>query len=193
MARKVQQGSSVQTSRVSYYSSPAKGQVLTSGGYQYGRNRGGLYQVRTPGGQMLSGRVPARTYHRIVLAEFVGTVLVIGLAPILVPNTKSTTAETGEVIASLTFAGPLIRLTAACIVFFLLALLAAGEKTGKVAAAAGGLILAGAVLNATDTWGALAKAFSSGGSGGASAAAAARPAPDQTTGVTSLQITPGGS
>jgi hypothetical protein len=162
-------GTSVQGSRVSYYSTPGQGQTLTTPAGQLGRVRqggGNVYRVQTRSGQVVSGRVPARTYHRIVLAEFLATVLIIGAAPLVVPARQAPGADAAAAIATVSLAGPLVRLTAACIAFFVLALMASGQKSGKVAAAFGGLIVCGAAVNATEVWTALAKAFVPGITGG---------------------------
>jgi hypothetical protein len=157
---------SLQGGRVSYYSSPGQGQtVTTTGGLQAGRVRssgGNVYTVRSSSGQQLSGRLPSRTYHRIVLAEFLATVLVIGASPLVVPAKQTAEGDIAAAIATVSLAGPLVRLTAVCVIFFILALMASGEKSGKVAAAFGGLILAGAVINATDLWTALGHALGAG-------------------------------
>jgi len=154
-ARAPQRGSAIQTGRVSYYFTPGKGHTVGAAGYTASRAPGSVYAVSTPGGQQAEGRVrlPSKTYHRIVLAEFIGTVLIIAAAPIVVPqNSKGAAAQ-------VSYAGPLVRLTAVCVVFFVLALMATGEKAGKVAAAFGGLVLTGAALNAGDLWSALASAI----------------------------------
>lgn len=192
---KAKQGTSLQGKRASYYSSPSQGRVVTTqGGYQYGRDQGGTYRARTPSGQMVSGRVPSRTWHRVVLAEFIGTILVIAIAPLVVPQ-KSEADDAG--IVAVSFAGPLVRLTAVCVLFFVLALMATGEKSGKVAAAFGALVLVGSALNAGDMWGALVKAFAGSGSTTQPAANEGTIGPargaDVTTQTSSLSITPGGS
>ena len=181
-ARTPQRGSSIQAGRASYYFTPGKGHTVAAGGYIAGRAPGSVYRVQTPGGQQLEGRVrlPSRTYHRIVLAEFIGTVLIIAAAPIVVPQ-KSTAAGTAQsAAAQASFAGPLVRLTAVCVLFFVLALLATGERSGKVAAAFGGLVLTGAALNAGDLWSALASAV------GAVKPATASTSP--TAGLTAAQV-----
>lgn len=151
-----QRGSSLQTGRGSYYFTPGKGHTVTSSGYTATRAPGSVYRVQAPGGQQLEGRVrlPSKTYHRIVLAEFIATVLIIAAGPIVVPQKSSA----GSDAVSVTFAGPLVRLTAVCVLFFILALMATGERSGKVAAAFGGLVLTGAAVNAGDMWSALASA-----------------------------------
>jgi len=163
-------GTSLQGNRVSYYSQPGRGQVVTTtSGLQGRRQPGGTYQLRTSGGQQLQGRLPSRTYHRIVLAEFVATVLIIGASPLIVPAKQTAASDAAAAAATVSFAGPLVRLTATCVIFFILALLATGDRAGKFAAAFGGLIVAGAALNATDLWTGLASAFTgrhAGGEGG---------------------------
>jgi hypothetical protein len=102
------------------------------------------------------------TYHRIVIAEFLATVLIIAAAPFLVPRDTSSgtpAEEAAAAVKSLALSKPLTRLTAVCVIFFVLALTANGERTGRVAAAFGALVMLGAMLNATDTWTALGQVF----------------------------------
>lgn len=129
-----------------------------------GQGGGGGQGGRGGAGRLLDSRarpevsLPSRTYHRVVLAEFVAAVVLVGASPILTPRTKK---SGGKVVvdAAFSLAGPLVRLTAVCISFFVLALMASGEKTGKIAAAFGALIVLGCLLNATDMLTVLAKAF----------------------------------
>jgi uncharacterized membrane protein YgcG len=93
-----------------------------------------------------------------VLAEFVLTIILIGASPILTPR-KGDSGSPQKEASAISFAAPVVRLTAACIVFFALALAANGEKSGKIAAAFGGLIVLGTLLNATDMFKALAQVF----------------------------------
>jgi hypothetical protein len=166
---------SLQGGRGSYYS---QGGTRTAtfqgrgGTYMAGTAPGRQVRYQSPSGQRVSARVPGLppgTYHRIVLAEFAACVILVGASPVLTPRTKqSGTAEIVDATASL--AAPLVRLTAVCVVFFVLALMATGPRSGKAAAAFGGLVLLGTLLNATDMLGALGKAL---GPGKAAAAAAA--------------------
>jgi hypothetical protein len=101
-------------------------------------------------------------YHRIVIAEFLATVLIIAATPFLVPRDQGSSdpeAEAAAAVRSLALSRPLVRLTAACVVFFILALAANGERTGRVAAALGALVVLGALLNSTDTLTALGQMF----------------------------------
>lgn len=129
------------------------------------------------------------SYHGVVIAEFVVTIILIGMSPFLTPRTSTSGSPSDEAkaaAAATSLAGPLVRLTAASIVFFALALLSTGEKTGKIAAAAGGLIVLGVLLNATDMFTAISQAFGAGkttatasaaGTGSAAAAASAAAPP----------------
>lgn len=65
-------------------------------------------------------------------------------------------------------AGILVRMTAASILFFALALMANGPRAGRIAAAFGGLVVVGTALNAAPVWTGLGRVF-----GGAAAAPAA--------------------
>jgi len=102
------------------------------------------------------------SYHRVVIAEFIVCVLLVGASPFLTPRmdkSKSAAEEATAALSSVSLAGPLVRLTALCIVFFSLALLSTGEKTGKIAAALGALVTLGVLLNATDMFTAISQAF----------------------------------
>jgi len=97
-----------------------------------------------------------------VIAEFLATIAIIALSPFLVSRTDtsdSPEAEAKNTVAHLKLARPLVRMTAACLVFFLLALVANGREAGRVAAAGGALVMLGALLNATDAWTALGQMF----------------------------------
>jgi len=111
-----------------------------------------------PPTQQLVPADPGR-YRRIIIAEFAATVVIIGASPFLAPRKGSETPA--EAAARFTLAAPLVRLTAACIVFFALALMSHGQKTGRVAAAFGGLIMVGTLLNATTALDGLSMVFSS--------------------------------
>lgn len=105
-------------------------------------------QSQSAGGPSITG--PAKTYHRWVMAEFIGCIALTGLTPLI---TQPKDAEGNDVnnTDAMFGAEALIRLTALCVVFFILALLANHEKSGKFAAAFGGLILAGLLINTDPT------------------------------------------
>lgn len=109
--------------------------------------------VRVRGPKLPSAR---GGYTGIIAAEFAGCVVVIGLTT-LTNNPDSPTVSAGEAM---------VRLTAVCVVFFILALLGSGPNTGRIAAAFGGLVLAGSAVNAAASWQTLAKVFSGGGQHG---------------------------
>lgn len=141
--------------RQSYYAGPGR-QSFSAGDTSVSR-RGGRLDVSTPGRQVTVA-APTRTYHRIILVEFLGCVILVTAAPILNPKTSGKGAQLA-VDTSVSFAGPLVRLTAVCVVFFVLALMGNGQRTGKIAAAFGGLVLLGCVLTAHDIFAGLAAAF----------------------------------
>lgn len=111
------------------------------------------------GGVRLPGR---KSYTRVVMAEFAVTVILIAASPILTSRKSGAAGDAASAVAGVSLAGPLVRLTAAVIVFFALALMSTGEKSGKFAAALGGLVMLGTALNASDMFGALANAFGGG-------------------------------
>jgi hypothetical protein len=86
------------------------------------------------------------TYHRWVMAEFIGCVVLTGMTPLL-DEPKDVEGQGITTQAALFGADALLRLTALCVVFFILALLSNHEKSGKFAASFGGLITAGILVN----------------------------------------------
>jgi hypothetical protein len=163
--RHVPPGTSVQAGRASYYSGGG-GRTVSAGGSS-ATAQGGQVRFQSPSGQRVTAALPSKTYHRIILAEFVTCVVLISAVPFLTPRKAG--APAGSEAVSL--AAPLVRLTAVCILFFVLALMGSGQKSGKAAAAFGGLVTLGTLLNATDTITTLAAAFTA-----KPAAAAAAPA-----------------
>ena len=97
-------------------------------------------------------------WHRVVMAEFLFAILVLVLAPILTPDQSGSSKGFFK-------AADIVRMTAVCLVYFILALMSNGQKLGKAAAAFGGLVLTGIVINnATGTesiFAAIASIFSS--------------------------------
>lgn len=106
---------------------------------------------------------PGKSYHRIVLGEFVVCVVLVFTGSIVTPKVKD---------GAFVFVHVLVQLTALCGLFFVLALLGGGEKTGKVAAAFGGLVTLGVLLNSTPAIKEIGKIFAP-----AKAVAPAAPAP----------------
>jgi hypothetical protein len=88
------------------------------------------------------------SYHRWVMAEFIACIILTGVTPLL---SKPKDADGNDVNldakAVLFGADALVRLSALCAVFFILALLANHEKSGKFSAAFGGLITAALLVN----------------------------------------------
>jgi hypothetical protein len=97
-------------------------------------------------------------WHRVVMAEFLAAILILVLAPILTPDQGGNSKGFFK-------AADIVRMTAVCLVYFILALMTNGQRIGKAAAAFGGLVLTGIVINnATGTesiFAALASIFSS--------------------------------
>lgn len=167
-------GTSLQRGRTSYYSRGSTRTATYQGGsgtHMVG-SQGGQLRYQAPSGQQVAVNrpsLPSKTYHRIVLAEFAVCVVLIGVQPLLLPRKQSAEGDTEAIAETVTLAGPLVRLTAVCIVFFVLALMAGGERTGKVAAAFGGLITVGTLLNAADLFTTLGKMFTPGTAASSSA------------------------
>lgn len=95
-----------------------------------------------------------RGAHKLVIAEFMLCVILIGAAPIL-------TRKAGPGNSHLYAANDFVRLTAVCLLFFVLALLANQPRSARWAAAFGGLVTLGTVFNATQAITALASIFGS--------------------------------
>lgn len=152
--------------RVTYYRD-GRDRSASAGGYRAARYQG-EYHLAGPRGNQVAFRPPARTYHRVVLAEFIACITMVAASIVLVPAQGT---EEGAGTAARSFAKELVQLTAICIVFFILALAASGEKTGKPAAAFGGLVTLGVAWNTSGIFSGLAKAFgppktAQGGAGG---------------------------
>lgn len=90
------------------------------------------------------------TAHRVVIAEFAVCVVLVGADPVL------TRKPTGTHVY---LANDFLRLSAVCMIFFVLALMSNSEKSSKVAAAFGGLVTAGIAFNAKQAFTALTAIF----------------------------------
>jgi hypothetical protein len=140
------------------------GQPQVAPGRGGGKPPGSGLEARQAGdyAQRSALRLTAGAYHRIVIAEYLATVLIIAVSPFLVPRDATSgppDAEAEAITRTVSVARPLVRLTAASLLFFLLALMASGERAGRAAAAGGGLVMLGAMLNATGSWKAAGQAF----------------------------------
>lgn len=166
--RKLERGTDYRSpgGNLSYYRQGGHRQA-SAGGYTAARS-GGTATIAGPSGNQVSASLPKSTYHRYVLAEFIACLAMIAGGMILVP-------AQGGGTAGRSFAKQLVQLTALCVVFFMLALAGSGPKTGKVAAAFGGLVTLGVAWNLSEMWGALAKALGA----HAQASVAAEPPPKQ--------------
>jgi hypothetical protein len=112
--------------------------------------------------------VPATSYHRWILAEFLFAVVVTVAHPFLAAGGEQSAAQSqaqaqGQPPPSL--AMPLVRLTAISLVFFILAFLANGPKIGKVAAAFGLLVDLGIAFNSLPEFGVVQAMFGAAASG----------------------------
>lgn len=116
------------------------------------------------GGSALKGN----TYHRWVMAEFVACIVIIAVTPLIGTPKNADGTEVDTSTKNILFgADSLVRMSAVCFAFFILSLLANGEKSGKFAAAFGGLITAGLLVNTpSDFWTKIGSLFGGGvGSG----------------------------
>lgn len=88
--------------------------------------------------------------HRIVIAEFIACVVLIGMSPLL--TRQSTNGH-------LYVANDFLRMSGVCLLFFILALLSNSPQMSRFAAAFGGLVTLGALYNASAAITALAELF----------------------------------
>lgn len=95
--------------------------------------------------------------HRLVIAEFLACIVLIGIAPIL-------TRPAGN--GHLYVANDFLRLSATCLLFFVLALLSNQPKSARFAAAFGALVTLGALFNASQGLTAVANLFTPSTQGG---------------------------
>lgn len=88
--------------------------------------------------------------HRLVIAEFIACVVLIGASPLL--TRQSTNGH-------LYVANDFLRLSGVCLLFFILALMSNSPQMSRFAAAFGGLVTLGALYNANAAIVAIAELF----------------------------------
>lgn len=117
---------------------------LQASGQSAGRSLG---QVLAGGGR------PPSTYTRLVALEFLVTMALIALAPVMIgPDDKAPKDLTQ----------PFVRFAGTCAVFVVLALMTQGERAGRVAAAFGGLVMVVAIVNGMKEIQVIGRLFGSG-------------------------------
>lgn len=112
--------------------------------------------------RMAGGRAAPSSAHKLILAEYLAVMLILFATEILGPVGSGSKAPSGQDAVeaqSKSFSGILVRMTAASILFFVLALSASGERSGKMAAALGGLVTLGTMMNAGPVWKGAARVF----------------------------------
>lgn len=107
------------------------------------------------------GKTPPQ---RLIVTEFIACVLMIGMTPLVMRKPAN---------GKLYVANDFVRLTAVSLLFFVLALSAAGKRSGPVAAAFGGLVTLGVMFNAAGSIKAIGSIFASTNNGGTVATASA--------------------
>lgn len=107
---------------------------------QSARDRG---KARGMKGAAIGPDLTSGTWHRWIMAEFVVCIVLTGASPFLQPG-----GPAAKVTKVDSLAGPMIRLTAVSVLFFVLAIAGSGPRSGKVAAAFGGLVTLGLIFNA---------------------------------------------
>ena len=123
-------------------------------------------------GPKLSGTAP----QRLIVTEFIACVLLVGVSPVLMRKPSN-----GKLYVPNDF----VRISAVSLIFFVLALSASGQRSGRVAAAFGGLITLGVLFNAAGSIKAVGSIFASTTGGGTVATTSAG-----TTTVTAPTYTP---
>jgi hypothetical protein len=114
--------------------------------------------MRLAGGGGGSG--PSGGAHRLVLAEYLAVMLILFATEILGPlGAGKSVPDPADAAKASPGAGILVRMTAASILFFVLALMANGPRAGRIAAAFGGLVVVGTALNAAPVWTGLGRVF----------------------------------
>jgi hypothetical protein len=120
------------------------------------------------------------SYHRIVMAEYIGCMVLLAAAP-LVGEPKDKDGNDLSTGVALFGADALIRMTAVSLVFLILALMANHEKPGKFASAFGGLILVGLLVNTDASFWTKLGSFFTGGTGSAPSGSATSTAASTTS------------
>jgi hypothetical protein len=106
------------------------------------------------------GGGPSGGAHKLVLAEYLAVMMILIATEILGPLGEGDKLPSPQDAAkSSVGAGILVRMTAASVLFFVLALMANGPRAGRIAAAFGGLVTVGTALNAGPVWTGLARVF----------------------------------
>lgn len=131
---------------------PASSKKKSTGSKKKGKGGGAFGGFATP---KLSKSSNA---HRLVIAEFILVIFLIGFTPILTRK-----SEDGK---HLYVANDFVRLSAACLTFFVLALLSNSPRSSRFAAAFGGLIALGTLFNANAGLAVIAKLFGNAGTKG---------------------------
>ncbi|HJP74924.1 MAG TPA: hypothetical protein VJ914_11680 [Pseudonocardiaceae bacterium] len=119
-----------------------------SRGSRNGRSRSGFGSLRGFNTTAAAGKGSGA--HRIVIAEFIACVVLIGASPLL--TRQSTNGH-------LYVANDFLRMTGVCVLFFILALMSNSPQMSRFAAAFGGLVTLGALYNASAAITALAELF----------------------------------
>lgn len=135
--------------------SPASRGSGSSGASKRGGGKGGKKGKGALGGLVGGGAAKSLTggggtAHKVVIAEFILCVILIGLTPILMRKPNN-----GHLYVPNDF----VRLSAVCILFFALALLSNGKRSARFAAAFGALVSLGVLYNATGSLNALGAIF----------------------------------
>lgn len=107
-------------------------------------------------------------YTRVVGGEFLLAALILAASTVMISKARgkqlaSVPPQTPGSTRALTTAMPLSRLTATCALYILLALLSSGDRTGRIAAGFGGLVVLGVVFSERDVFTAMSEIFKKGG------------------------------
>ncbi len=134
--------------------SPPKSARISTGTARKRTTTGGGHSLTIP---RFSGTGHGGGAHRLVIAEFIACIVLIGIAPILIRP-----AGNGHLYVANDF----LRLSATCLLFFVLALMSNQPKSARFAAAFGALVTLGALFNASQGLTAVANLFTPSKQGG---------------------------
>jgi hypothetical protein len=101
--------------------------------------------------QFASVRLGKTGTHRLIVTEYILALVLIGITPVVMRKP----GQDGQLYVPNDF----VRLSAVSLLFFILALMASGQRAGKVAAAFGGLVVLGTLYNAAGSLQAIGAIF----------------------------------
>lgn len=141
-------GASAPPAARSTYGGPARAGGASPAGSRNARGRSGFGSLRGFSTTASAGKGSGA--HRLVIAEFVACVVLIGASPLLTRQANG---------GHLYVANDFLRLSGVCVLFFILALMSNSPQMSRFSAAFGGLVTLGALYNANAAITAIAQLF----------------------------------